>query len=170
MKQPSFSIIIDWNQSESAMFGAMWVFSKIAQFLGRFCSRTTFAGAPNTLLQEHQKHFRQFIRRAEDSDWPESFFRVKVYKRPIDWKYSQYPYCIFFVCTAVENLADVQFHENYGVLKISRHHQCEKNGSHDLILFSVNRSWTYLHSRKGFRSIRVFSSAKKLTKVILVLL
>ena len=170
MKQPSFIIIIDWNQSGSDMFGAMWVFSKIAQFLGRFCSRTTFAGAPNTLLQEHQNHFRQFCSRAEDSDWSESFSRVKLYKRPIDWKYSQYPCCIFFVCTAVENPADVQFHENYGVLKISHRPQCEKNGSHDLILFSVNRSFIYLHSKKGFRSIGVFSSAKKLTGVVLVLL
>ena len=31
----------------------------------------------------HQKHFWHFIRRAEDSNWSESFSKVKVYKMPI---------------------------------------------------------------------------------------
>ena len=152
------------------MYSEFGNFSTFIQFLGRFCSLTPIPVYFLNYFGSRKNHFRQFIRRAEEPDWPESFSRVKVYKRSIDWKYSQYPYCIFFVCTAVENLADVQFHENYGVLKISRHPQCEKNWSHDLILFSVNRSCIYLHSKKGFRSIGVFSSAKKLTGVFLVTL
>ena len=71
----------------------------------------------------------------------------------IDWKYSQYPYCIFFVRTAVDNLADVQFHENYGVLKISRHPQCEKMDHMTSFYFqSIGLLYTFTLKKKSGQS------------------